>query len=456
MRNLFSTFWQWTAGNARRTTQRAGRPLAALATGALFRASTLSVLDQAVVSGTNFVTSVIIGRTCGAWELGAYYLALTIVLFSRGVQEQLVGAPYMIYCQRKSPQELTTFSGSALIHQLFLSGAVVGVLGMLALSMHLPKEWQLIDLTQLRPVLLVLLGVLPLLLIREFVREMAFAQLRPAVALAVDSAIAFLQLTALGMLGYWQMLNVPLAYIVIGGSSGLAALAWFLGKEQRLVGSWSLAWIDWWKNWSFSRWALASQLLGQTTAYIMPWALAAAHDEAATGIFGACNTLVGLANMFVLGLSNFLSPRTAQAFARGGLTELRAVLRQTIGLFVVSLGLFAVMAFVAGEWVATALYGDSLTGSGMIIGILSLGVVANSISMACGNGLWAMERPAANFAADVCVMTVVVAGSLTLIPVWGPVGAAAATLLAHLTAATVRGWTLLRVMGEVAKIEVAT
>jgi len=456
MRNPFAAFWQWTGSVVRGIADGPSRLLAMLAGGALFRASTLSVLDQAVVSGTNFATSVIIGRTCGAWELGAYYLALTIVLFSRGVQEQLVGAPYMIYCQRKSPDELKTFGGSALIHQLFLTVTIVSVLGLIGLSMQLPKEWQPFDLTQLKPLILVLIGVLPLLLIREFVREMAFANLRPAVALAVDSAIALLQLATLAALGYWQLLSVPLAYIVIGGSSGLAALAWFLGKRQTLIGDCSLAWIDWWKNWSFSRWALASQLLGQTTAYIMPWALAAAHNDAATGVFGACNTLVGLANMFVLGLSNFLSPRTAQAFARGGLVELRSVLKQTIALFVVSLGLFACMSFLAGEWIATALYGESLEGSGPIIGILSLGVVANSISMACGNGLWAMERPAANFGADVCVMTVVIVGSLTLIPVWGPIGAAAATLLAHLTAATVRGWTLLRVMNEVAAAEVAT
>lgn len=456
MRNVLSTCWQRTALWARRAGTLPSRMLSGLTSGSLFRASTLSVLDQAVVSGTNFATSVIIGRTCGAWELGAYYLALTIVLFSRGVQEQLVGAPYMIYSQRKSPEELKTFAGSSLVHQLILSATIVAILGLLGLSMQLPAEWQWFDLSQLKPLIFVLIGVLPLLLIREFVREMSFANLRPAVALAVDSAIATLQLSALALLGYWQLLNVPLAYIVIGGACGLASLAWFLGKRQTLIGKWATAWNDWRSNWIFARWALACQILGQTTSYIMPWALAAWHDSAATGVFGACTTLVGIANMFMLGLSNFLSPRNAQAFARGGVTELRSVLQQTIALFVVSLGAFAGLSFVIGEWVATALYGASLEGSGPTVGILALGVVANSISMACGSGLWAMDRPAANFRADVCVMTVVIIGSLTLIPPWGPIGAAMVTLLSHLVAALVRGWTLLTVMREVAAAEVAS
>jgi O-antigen/teichoic acid export membrane protein len=442
MRNLLTTFWQWTAGRTGPATAGARAWLMDLANGPLFRASSLSVLDQIVVSGTNFGTSVLIGRSTGAWELGAFYLAMTIVLFSRGVQEQLVGAPYMIYCQRKSPAELKTFGGSALIHQLMLSVVIVSVLGALSVTGLLPN--------QLQPVVYVLLGALPLLLIREFVREITFAHLRPLVALTLDSAIAFVQLSTLAVLASYEMLSVPLTFIVMGGAAGSASLVWFFLKPQQLSGFWSEAWIDWWKNWTFSRWALASQLLGQTTSYIMPWALAAARDEAATGIFGACNTLVGLANMFVLGLSNFVSPRTAQAFARGGLPELKSVLRQTITLFILSLGLFAVASFLVGEWIATCLYGSSLVGSGPIIGVLALGVVANSVSMVCGNGLWAMERPAANFAADVCVMTTVVIGSLTLIPLWGPLGAAMAMLLAHLTAASVRGWTLLRVMREVA------
>lgn len=445
MRNLLSLFGQSTS----RLLQGDGglrSRLAALARGQLFRASTISVLDQAVVSGTNFATSVIIGRSTGASELGMYYLALTIVFFSRGVQEQLVGAPYMIYCQRKTPETLKTFGGSALVHQIALSIVAVFALVGFWLVGRAPDGFE--------PVLMVLAGVLPLLLMREFVREMAFAHLRPAVALSVDVGIAVGQLGTLFALSRFELLNVPLAYLVMGGASGVAALVWFLLKKQPLVATRATAWADWWANWAFSRWALASQLLGQTTAYIMPWVLAATHDEAATGVFGACTTLVGLANMFVLGLGNFLSPRAAQAFAKGGLSELKTVLGQTIGIFLASIGSFAAASFFIGEYVAALLYGETVAaGTGPIIGILALGVVANSVSMACGNGLWAMERPAANFAADVCVMLTVVIGSLTLIPLFGSLGAAVATLLAHATAASVRGYTLLYVMGQVARQE---
>ena len=40
----------------------------------------LSVLDQGVVSGTRFLTTVLIGRACAPEELGLYSLGFSVVL----------------------------------------------------------------------------------------------------------------------------------------------------------------------------------------------------------------------------------------------------------------------------------------------------------------------------------------------------------------------------------------
>jgi hypothetical protein len=63
----------------------------------LLHKSGLAVFDQAVVSGTSFLTSVILGRMCAREELGVYYLVLSIVFFVRGIQEQLPVARWPIW-----------------------------------------------------------------------------------------------------------------------------------------------------------------------------------------------------------------------------------------------------------------------------------------------------------------------------------------------------------------------
>ena len=90
----------------------------------------------------------------------------------------------------------------------------------------------------------------------------------------------------------------------------------------------------------------------------------------------------------------------------------------------------------------------ALLGAGLIIGVLSLSVLANSAGVVAGNGLWAMERPKANFVADLCSLGVVIATALFFIPALGPLGAAIATLAGTATDAAVRLWILRRAMQE--------
>jgi len=243
---------------------------------------------------------------------------------------------------------------------------------------------------------------------------------------------------------------------VLAISSGLPAIAWVGLSRQRMIGRLSTAIRDLAHNWPFARWALASQLLACAAPYIMPWVVVLTHGEAETGTLGACTTLVGLSNTFLMGLCNFLSPRAARAFAEGGLAELKSVLKQTAALFVVTLGSLAAGAFLFGEEVALLVYGPTFVGTRAIIGVLSLSVLANSLGVTAGNGLFAMERPSANFVADLASLVIVIAASIVAVPVLGPLGAALALLAGTSSDAIVRLWMLRQTMREHAVQEAAT
>src|SRR4051812_37281372 len=90
---------------------------ARLAGDTMFRKSLLSIADQAVVSATNFAITVILSRLCGKPEVGLYYLALQVVFFARGVQEQLVASPYLVYGGRRQGKAAAAYAGSTLVHE---------------------------------------------------------------------------------------------------------------------------------------------------------------------------------------------------------------------------------------------------------------------------------------------------------------------------------------------------
>src|SRR5438067_11224633 len=95
----------------------------------------------------------------------------------------------MIYCGRKSAEELREYAGSALLHQCVLMLATAALL-VAGLASGLAPSGAASALG-------LLVVAAPLLLIREFARQMSFAHLHLARATALDAATATLQLAAL-------------------------------------------------------------------------------------------------------------------------------------------------------------------------------------------------------------------------------------------------------------------
>lgn len=424
---------------------------------AVVRKGMLSVFDQAIVSGTSFVTSVAVGRLCGRMDLGVYYLALSVVLFIRGIQEQVISAPFSVFCHRRKDAELATYFGSTLLHQaVVLLATVISFAGFawLIAAGYGPDGFKTIAW--------MLIGVAPLLLLRESLRHFAFARLAVRTAITIDVTVAVLQLAGLTVLALLGELTVGNVFVVMGLACGVAGIGWWINTmwetrsasldlDSRSESSTfrfdpSRFLPDWKQNWAFSKWAIASHLVGCSTPYVLPWFVAAVDGTAATGLLAACTTLVGLGNAFMMGLANYLTPKAAQSFATGGVAELRIVLTKTAVLFTATLGGFALVSCFVGNWVAMLIYGASYAGAGPILAVLAFGLFATSIGVTTGNGLWAMEKPAANFRADVCALVATVIAAVALTPPFGVLGAASSSLIGATVGAVIRTWTLLRLM----------
>jgi O-antigen/teichoic acid export membrane protein len=267
---------------------------------------------------------------------------------------------------------------------------------------------------------------------------MVLAHLKIAQALLLDGLASALQLGLLGAAAVHGMLTVRGTLGVLALAAGVPAIGWLLAASPRLKPNLRAARDDLVRNWHFGRWALASHLLASLTPYVMPWAVAWSHGTAGAGLWGAANTLVGLSNIFLMGLCNSLGPRAAQAYAAGGRVALKEVLFRTALLFGATLGVLCLAAWICGEWVAVTLLGPSFAGIGPLVGLLSVSVLVNSLGVVAGNGLWAMDRPRASFLADAAALGVVLVTTAWWVPAGGPLGAAAATLAGTSVDALVR------------------
>lgn len=405
--------------------------------------SAISICDQAVVSGTSFVTSVLLGRLCGRDELGVYSLAMTLVLFVQGIQDQVICTPYMIFAGRRNGRDLQTYSGSSLFHQLLLT-----LLSMLGLAV---AGWFLPQASGWGATMFVLVAVTPFLLFREFVRQFSMARLQPRMALAVDCLVSFVQLLGLLACGLGGWLSIPVAFGMIGGACLLSVVGWFVLRKSDFAVHTSTILPDWKQNWAFARWPLAGQFTGSATPYILPWLLVACHGEAAAGLFAACSTLVGLSRMFVSGVNNIVIPKAARAYAEVGTSGLCAILRNTTLVYATTLGAFSLIVLGAGEWLAVSTFGAKYSGGGTVMTLLALNVLATALSQTAGNGLFAVLQPRANFVADIVLLVATLLAAACCIPTWGASGAAAATLIGTTIAAVWRSLTLRFVLRELSR-----
>jgi O-antigen/teichoic acid export membrane protein len=408
--------------------------------------SMLAVLDQAVVSAASFGTVILLGRLGSPEQLGVYYLALTVLQVMFNIQGELITAPFTVFSQRRKDAELAEYTGSILVHQALITAVSVALLAGFAVAASLG-----FGSSALVTPLLVMLIAGPCWLVRGFVRYLSFAKLRFVTALLVDAVAAVLQMAALVFLHFaLGRLNAASTYAAIGLSCLFVVGGWWYWARPEIAFARRRFWPDWRENWSFSRWALTSQLVCCLPSYVLPWVLAERHGEGATGVFAACASLCGVAMMFVLGMAHALTPQAARAFADGGVPALRSILSRTGLALAAAVGAFCLVVVLAGDVALFLVYGTRYFTAHDAFALLALGVFANTLSITAGNGLWAVNRPKANLVADACTMTVTVTAAFLLVSRWSVSGAAAAILLGNIAGAAARLLTLRYVLREVA------
>ncbi|WP_144057499.1 lipopolysaccharide biosynthesis protein [Novipirellula maiorica] len=412
------------------------------------RGGSLSVLDQGIVSATNFLTTVMIGRWCGQDGLGIYFLAFNIVLLSRNIQYQLVAGPYTVFAHHRLPNQRASYDGSTLVHQSLLA-LFAAVMTWLSIRFLMPDS----DLASGGILLVVLTLTLPFILFREFIRQVELAHLNLISVVSIDAVVAVVQLVGLVSLGWLGVISVGRAFALIGAGSLLAGIGWFVTRRPKFEFHVPEILADWRKNWSFGKWALASHLTGSSMPYLMPWITVVVRGEEETGLFAACTTLIGLSNVVVLGIDSFLTARCAASFASGGTQALKGILWRFMVIFLVLVGFFCLAVIAMGGPVVQWLYGAKYVGAGPIMVLLAFGVLARSMGIVAGAGIWAMHLPKANLISDVLTLVVAMAVTYFVVESHGVLGIAMATLAGSLVGAISRGTTVIYLLQRVTLTE---
>jgi hypothetical protein len=285
---------------------------------ALAAPRTLSIVDQAVVSGCNFLTQIYLARQLVPGDYGRFSLALLAVLFLASFQRALITRPMDILGAAEPP---AAFLGrlNALLRFLGLAIplAVVALAGFALL--FFPAAGLFIACA----------AYLTCFFLQEMTRRYWYALHRLDRAVQSDLLSYGGQLVGLFVVGWFWSIDGARAFLVMAATSLLAF--WYdlvVGKVLRQRQSRPVKDVLR-EHWTMSRWLVLSVFTVWGAGQIYPL-FVASLGPVAVATYAACGNITRAINLLVQAVDNYLPARAAVLLRERGILEFRRHLFKTM------------------------------------------------------------------------------------------------------------------------------
>lgn len=399
------------------------RHLWALYSGSGARSGYLAAIDQAVISLSNFLATILIARNTSPTELGVYGVGFIAINLTRAFQEGIVVQPLNVFGAGLDEASFKRyFSSNALLQAILAFSLAAGA----ALG-----GWVLIVTGNdtAGPALFALWFAILNWQFQEFFRRVLYTRGRVANAL-FNTVLA--NLARLGIMLWWA------AQGSLSGAAGLTIIGW--GALVALIpGIWftRIYWTraayslgyTWRNNWGFGRWVMGGSIANWISVEFYPVLTAGMISFAAAGAYRALQNLVAPIHLLLRAIDTYLTPRAARSYDQSGLPAVGRLLR--LIYMVTSLPILGILtaAVLFREQLLRFLYGDTYLpySSGMV-----LMVIFYALLYAYGplqSGFKAMRRSQPIFAANLAAMLCMFTLGVIAIQTWGVYGTLAGQVL---------------------------
>ncbi len=333
--------------------QRYGASLFGLFSGNAAREGYLAAADQAVISLSNFLGTIILARNVDPTQLGIYGVGFVTLRLVRSVQDGIVVQPLNVYGASMAEEDFKRYATSTSILQIALAvcTAILVAIG----------GWMLTQLGNdtAGPTLFALWFSFLAWQMQEYIRRMLYT--RGAVFSAVVNTV-IANAMRLGLMIVWASQGK------LSGIAGLDAIAW--GSLAALVpGLWFIRhyWTrqyanlreTWQRNWNFGRWLMGGTIANWVSAEFYPVLTAGMISFAAAGAYRALQNLVAPVHTLLRATDTFLTPRAARIYSAGGLGALARLLKQVYAVTAIPILGLLTLASLIPQQLLHLLYGDT-------------------------------------------------------------------------------------------------
>lgn len=350
-----------------------------------------ALFDQALVSGANFLTNVILARGFGVREYGVFALAWIAVLFANSLQYALIVTPMMSIGPKQLEQDRRTYYGAVLLQELtFALLAAVVMYFSVSLSARIYPQWGVSELAM--PLSWTTLAYL----LQEFLRRYFFCTRQSARALVTDAVSYLTQLPLIFWISNSRSGKLSTVLWVIAATSAFGffiCVRWYQRVEFRSESVRSI----FLRHWRMSRWLVPTAFMQWGAGNLFLMAAPLYYGAAASATIRAANNIVGVAHVWFLGLDNVVPAEAARQLRHQGLDGMMNYLKKVLYRWGgVTLCFAAIVASVPTLWLRLA-YGSKYSSDGSVLRLYALLYIFIFLSGPLRAGLQALEYTAPVF-----------------------------------------------------------
>lgn len=395
----------------------------------------LALLEQAALSGANFLAFIWFARQLAPAEWGEFGFAYALALFMQGFQRAIVTIPMIPFSA-----EAGGWSGARATWVRVHSLVQLACLLSLALAALAATFW---NAGWLSRSLWMAATLLPPLFLHEFARRCAIQEQRFDVLLTMGIAYFLTVLFAAAWMGHRGLGGwAPTIGVVLGGLAALAAYG--LAVRRRLIAAPAGRQAMPAGLGNFAGWSVLSHLGFSGYNFGVLALLGAVAGPAAVGVFHACRTLIQPVATIIGAMDSVDKPKAAAALRVAGLSGMRAVLGKSL-LTILAIGMpYLLLVAVAADDLLSLAYRDQYLGQGQVVLMWCLVAVGMMVSHPVESGLYVCRRTQAMFFSRMAAAVVGLAAALPLARQYGPAGALAAMAMAYTITAGLGGALLMR------------
>ncbi len=277
-----------------------------------------AIADQAMVSGINFVTGILLAKYLGINKFGTFTLIYMPIIFITSLQMALISSP-MLSLSIKQRTENRKLYYSA----LFLQQIIFSILSFCFLfgATKLYILWYFEIQVEIIEIILPISTIAFLVPMQEFFRRLFFSQNRHIVAFLIGFVRYVTQLILLFYFFYSTKLEVnEVLWVICLTSFASILIALFFYKN------WSNPFkllIDvFYSNWLSAKWMTLSVVLQWLSGNVFFITTAILFGSSAVGALKATQNLLAVINVMFLSMENFIPRRLSCRLNNAGLIKM--------------------------------------------------------------------------------------------------------------------------------------